>query len=82
MQVDAEARLAKVAATQHGVFTVRDAHQVGVTDRVIRGRVQRGVWIRLHPKVLCHASRSVGLRRTRRPVACSSCNRCRLGRWC
>ncbi len=56
MRDDAEARLARLAAGQHGVFTVRDAHQAGVTDRVIQGRVRRGTWIRLYPKVLCHAS--------------------------
>jgi very-short-patch-repair endonuclease len=52
----AEARLAVVARSQHGVFTRCQAREAGFTDKMIRQRVRAGSWCQLHPTVLVHAS--------------------------
>ena len=56
MDPSAESRLGALASRQRGAFTLRQARECGMTDRVIRARIQHGVWRRLHPRVLCHAS--------------------------
>ena len=43
----ADASIAAVAATQYGVVTRGQAHEVGLTDRQIRLRLENGRWERL-----------------------------------
>lgn len=50
--MNADQRLADLAATQHGLVTRWDAHSLGITRRMVRTRVRRGDWIPEGPRVL------------------------------
>jgi hypothetical protein len=43
----ADAQIATIAAAQYGVVSRRQAHEVGLTDRQIRWRLEKGRWERL-----------------------------------
>jgi hypothetical protein len=47
-----EQRLARLAEAQHGVFSRRQAHEAGYTDRQIELAVARGDWVRCASSVL------------------------------
>ena len=47
-----DAAFACLAAAQHGVFTPRQASELGFSRRERRTRVARGIWIELRPTVL------------------------------
>lgn len=49
MSQDVDLRLAVVAATQHGVFTTRDARAAGANSSLISRRVSSGRWQRTAP---------------------------------
>jgi hypothetical protein len=48
MSADADARVAAVAARQHGVATLSQLQEAGLTERMIEGRVARGLLSRVH----------------------------------
>lgn len=56
MHVAADLLLGKHAAEQHGVFTRAQALACGYSAKAIRHRLERGIWITLHPGVYCHAT--------------------------
>jgi hypothetical protein len=51
-----EAKLHLVSRLQYSVFTTRQARDAGISDRVIRLRVARGLWIRLFRAVYLPSS--------------------------
>jgi hypothetical protein len=53
--VSREAKLAAVAASQYGVFTLAQARAAGFTDAAIRQRRRTGVWREVHRGVLALA---------------------------
>ena len=52
---DLDRRLADLALSQHGAFSLAQARQAGATDNVIRTRRAQGRWITIHPGVCCMA---------------------------
>ena len=53
---DTEAAVAALAASQHGVFSRRQAIEAGFTDTMIRRRVGTGAWVTLWPGVYSPAA--------------------------
>lgn len=49
-------RLGRLAVEQHGVFTRAQALACGFSAKAVRHRLERGIWIALHPGVYCHAT--------------------------
>lgn len=49
--VTPDARIAAIASRQHSVFTRAQAIGVGLTPRMIQGRVDLGIWQRLHHRL-------------------------------
>src|SRR5438105_9974417 len=62
-------RLARIAATQHGVFTRAQAIACGVSARTATRRLSSGMWDRLHPAVY----RVAGLPETWRQALMAAC---------
>ena len=56
MHLIAEAALARIAASQHGVFTRQQAIDCGLTITRIDHYVEHGLWIRLYPGVYSHSA--------------------------
>jgi hypothetical protein len=48
MSAEADARVAAVAARQHGVATLSQLREAGLTERMVEGRVARGLLTRVH----------------------------------
>lgn len=53
---DTEAAVAALAASQHGVFSRRQAMEAGFTDTMIRRRLRTGAWVALWAGVYAPAS--------------------------
>jgi very-short-patch-repair endonuclease len=53
MGESADARLARIAAEQFGVFTRLQAIEAGLTESTIDRRLATGLWNRLHHRVYC-----------------------------
>jgi very-short-patch-repair endonuclease len=49
-------RLDEYAARQFGAFSLEQARETGMTDRMVDGRVRSGAWVRLAPGVYALAS--------------------------
>jgi len=49
-------RLDQYAARQYGVFSLRQARTVGMTDRMVEGRLGSGAWVRLDSGIYALAS--------------------------
>jgi very-short-patch-repair endonuclease len=55
-----DARIAAIAARQHGVVSVRQLHQAGLSDNAIAGRVRLGRIHRVHRGVYAVGHRALG----------------------
>jgi very-short-patch-repair endonuclease len=58
--LDADARLLRIAAEHHSVFSRAQALQVGLSRRAIDGRISRGLWTPLHRGVYVPTGVNVG----------------------
>jgi predicted transcriptional regulator of viral defense system len=54
--LEAEARLAKVAARQCGAFTLEQARGAGFSGSQVQRRLDAGAWVRLYPRVYRHGA--------------------------
>jgi hypothetical protein len=53
--LEAEARLARIAARQGGAFTRQQAAWAGLSASQVQRRCNAGAWVRLYPRVYRHA---------------------------
>jgi len=53
--LEADSRLARVAATQAGAFTREQAARAGFSASQVQRRLAAGAWVRIHPRVYRHA---------------------------
>src|SRR5262245_64165954 len=51
MNVDPDVAIARIAASQHGIFTLEQAAERGVTDDRRTRRLQHGRWSQVFPRV-------------------------------
>jgi very-short-patch-repair endonuclease len=72
MSTDAEARLLRMSVRQYSVFSHAQAIASGLGRTAIQGRVERGLWVRLHRGVYVPAGIAVGWEQ-RVVAACLAC---------